>query len=113
MSDEERREYQDKLIDDLRGHVSQSGDGMTRREQLERMSYEERAALIRELQAEILARLEALFGKAPAPVEPEPPEPPIKPKAKPKAKRSKRLERFDDLSDDAQISQLRGLWGDA
>ena len=113
MTDEERRAYQDRLIDELRGHVSKSGDGMTRREQLERMSYEERAALIRELQAEILARLEALFGKAPAPVEPEPPEPPIKPKAKPKAKRSKRIERFDDLDDAAQIDHLKGLWGES
>lgn len=104
MTDEERREYQDKLIDELRGHVSQSG--MTRREQLERMSYEQRSQYIQDLQADILARLESLFGKAPAPVEP-----PVKPK--PKGKRGKRIERFDDLDDDEQIDHLKGLWGEA
>lgn len=104
MSDEERREYQDKLIDEIRGHVSKSG--MTRREELEAMSHDERSQYIQELQADILARLESLFGTQPAP-----PEPPVK--AKPKGKRSKRIERFDNLSDDAQISQLRSLWGAA
>lgn len=83
---------------------------MTRKE-LEAMTHEQREQVIRELQADVLSRLEALFGKAPAPVEPEPPVEPVKPK--PKAKRSKRIERFDDLDDAAQISQLRGLWGAA
>lgn len=109
MSDEERREYQDKLIDEIRGHVSKSSDGMTRREQLERMTHEQRSQYIRELQDEVLGRLEALFGKAPAPV--EPPVEPVKPK--PKGKRSKRIERFDNLSDDAQIDHLKGLWGES
>lgn len=89
MSDEDRREYQDKLIDEIRGHVSKSGDGMTRREELEAMSHDEREALIKELQAEVLARLQALFGKEPAPA-------PV-----------------DDLDDDAQIDNLRRLWGES
>lgn len=89
MSDEERREYQDKLLDEIRGHVSKSGDGMTRREQLEKMSHEQRSQYIRELQNEVLARLRALFGKEPAPA-------PV-----------------DDLDDDEQIDNLRRLWGES
>ena len=103
MTDEERREYQDRLIAKIRGHVSKSSDGMTRREELEQMSYEQRQQLIRELQEDILARLEALFGTPPAP-----PEPPAKPKGK---RGRRRIQRFDDLSDDAQIDHLKGLWG--
>lgn len=72
------------------------------RKKLETMTYEEREALIKKLQAEILAMLGA-------PVEPEEPETPA---AKPKGKRGRRrIQRFDDLSDDAQIDHLKGLWG--
>jgi len=78
------------------------------RQQLEAMSYEQRSQYMRQLQEEVLSRLEALFGTAPAPVEP-----PVKPKPRGKAKRSKRIERFDNLSDDAQIDHLKGLWGES